>query len=136
LGRSIKDWDLATDAVPDDVIRMLKSQSFINNIIETGKSFGVINALTDNDEYEIATFRIDSSSGDGRRPNSVTFSDIATDVKRRDLTIEDAIQKMGYDGVIIKGREMVVYNTEGLDIRYYKDEEQVQGYYELHVLGD
>jgi len=51
-------------------------------------------------------------------------------------TIEDAIQKMGYDGVIIKGREMVVYNTEGLDIRYYKDEEQVQGYYELYVLGD
>ena len=49
-------------------------------------------------------------------------------------TIEDAIQKMGYDGVIIKGREMVVYNTEGLDIRYYKDEEQVQGYYELNII--
>ena len=61
LGKPIKDWDLATDAVPDDVIRMLKMQSFVTNVIETGKAFGVINALTANDEYEIATFRRDIS---------------------------------------------------------------------------
>ena len=87
LGKEPKDWDLATDALPDEVINILKSQNFITNIIETGKSFGVINALTANDEYEIATFRRDSASGDGRRPDSVEFTDIATDVKRRDLTI-------------------------------------------------
>ena len=49
-------------------------------------------------------------------------------------TIEDAVQKMGYDGIVIKGREMVVFNTENLDIRYYQDEEQVQGYYELNII--
>lgn len=87
LGKSPKDWDLATDATPDEVIQMLKVESFITNIIETGKSFGVINALTDNDEYEIATFRSESGYEDSRRPSNVEFSDIATDVMRRDLTI-------------------------------------------------
>jgi tRNA nucleotidyltransferase/poly(A) polymerase len=87
LGKPIKDYDLATEATPDEVIEMLKNQPFITNIIETGKSFGVINALTDNDEYEIATFRSESGYEDSRRPSNVQFTDIATDVSRRDLTI-------------------------------------------------
>lgn len=87
LGKPIKDYDLATEAKPDEVIEMLKNQPFITNIIETGKSFGVINALTDNDEYEIATFRSESGYEDSRRPSNVQFTDIATDVSRRDLTI-------------------------------------------------
>ena len=87
LGKPIKDYDLATEAKPDEVIEMLKNQPFITNIIETGKSFGVINALTDNDEYEIATFRSESGYEDSRRPSNVQFTDIATDVSRRDLTV-------------------------------------------------
>jgi len=87
LGKPIKDYDLATEAKPDEVIKMLKGKPFITNIIETGKSFGVINALTDNDEYEIATFRSESGYEDSRRPSSVEFTDIATDVARRDLTV-------------------------------------------------
>lgn len=87
LGKPIKDYDLATEAKPDEVIEMLKGKPFITNIIETGKSFGVINALTDNDEYEIATFRSESGYEDSRRPSSVEFTDIATDVARRDLTV-------------------------------------------------
>lgn len=87
LGKPIKDYDLATEAKPDEVIEMLKDQPFITNIIETGKSFGVINALTDNDEYEIATFRSESGYEDSRRPSNVEFTDIATDVSRRDLTV-------------------------------------------------
>ena len=87
LGKPIKDYDLATEAKPDEVIEMLKDQPFITNIIETGKSFGVINALTDNDEYEIATFRSESGYEDSRRPSNLEFTDIATDVSRRDLTV-------------------------------------------------
>jgi len=87
VNKSPKDWDLATNADPDAVIRILKPQKFITNIIETGKSFGVINALTDNDEYEIATFRTDGNYSDARRPDSVEFSTIDQDAKRRDLTI-------------------------------------------------
>jgi len=100
LGREPKDWDLATDATPDEVIRMLKHESFIKNIIETGKAFGVINALTDADEYEIATFRSESGYEDSRRPSNVEFSDIATDVMRRDLTINALFYDLGTNEVV------------------------------------
>ena len=59
VGKDPKDYDLATNATPEQVISILKGQDFITNILETGKAFGVINALTANDEYEIATFRAD-----------------------------------------------------------------------------
>jgi tRNA nucleotidyltransferase/poly(A) polymerase len=85
LNKTQKDFDLATDAVPDSVERIMQEAGY--RTLATGKSFGVINVYTDFGEYEIATFREDSSTGDGRRPDSVTFTNIETDVKRRDLTI-------------------------------------------------
>lgn len=85
LDKIPKDYDLATDAMPDKVISMLKNADFINNILETGKSFGVINVITPSGEFEIATFR--SDVGSGRRPDAVKFTTIDQDVKRRDLTI-------------------------------------------------
>lgn len=85
LGNPIKDYDLATDALPNVVETMLQKVGI--KTIGTGAAFGVINAYIDDEEYEIATFRADSKESDGRRPDSVTFTDIATDVLRRDLTI-------------------------------------------------
>jgi tRNA nucleotidyltransferase/poly(A) polymerase len=85
LGKTPKDYDLATNAKPDEIIKLLNNQPFVQNIIETGKAFGVINVITKSDEYEIATFR--SDVGTGRRPDSVIFTNIEQDVKRRDLTI-------------------------------------------------
>jgi len=83
LNNPIKDYDLATDATPDKVEVMMREAGF--KTLPTGKAFGVINVFTDSDEYEIATFREDLSGG--RRPDAVRFTDIETDVKRRDLTI-------------------------------------------------
>jgi tRNA nucleotidyltransferase/poly(A) polymerase len=85
LGKAPKDFDLATDAVPDKVEEMMKAAGL--RTIATGKAFGVINVFTDQGEYEIATFRLDSKEGDGRRPDSVSFTNIEGDVSRRDLTI-------------------------------------------------
>lgn len=82
LGKAPKDFDLATDALPDTVQDLLKPYY---KTLETGKSFGVINVLTPSGEYEIATFRKDL--GKGRRPDAVEFTSIDQDVKRRDLTI-------------------------------------------------
>jgi tRNA nucleotidyltransferase/poly(A) polymerase len=84
LGKTPKDYDLATDADPDTVEQMMAKAGF--KTLPTGKAFGVINVFTDQGEYEVATFRNDVGS-DGRRPDSVTFTDIEGDVKRRDLTI-------------------------------------------------
>jgi tRNA nucleotidyltransferase/poly(A) polymerase len=83
LGKPIKDYDLATDLPAPEVAKLLDANNIRN--IGTGVKFGVINAFINNEEYEIATFREDV--GKGRRPDSVIFSDIETDVKRRDLTI-------------------------------------------------
>jgi len=83
LGKSPKDWDLATDAKPEQVEKMMANAGL--KTIPTGKAFGVINVFTDEDEHEVATFRKDL--GSGRRPDSVEFTTIDQDVKRRDLTI-------------------------------------------------
>lgn len=83
LGKTPKDYDLATDAVPDKVEEMMKAAGF--KTLPTGKAFGVINVFTSEGEYEIATFRKDLSSG--RRPDAVEFTNIEGDVQRRDLTI-------------------------------------------------
>lgn len=83
-GKTPKDFDVATDATPDEVIEILKGKY---RVMEVGKSFGVVVAITPEfpDGIEIATFREDI--GSGRRPEGVKFTDISTDVKRRDLTI-------------------------------------------------
>lgn len=100
LGKEPKDFDLATDAIPDDVERILGLDPSIK-VLPLGKSFGVIKALTPTgNEYEIATYRKDLSKG--RRPDAVEFTDIKTDVARRDLTMN----ALFYD---IENKEIVDY---------------------------
>ena len=79
LGDNPKDFDLATDAKPDEVLKIAKDNKF--STAEVGKSFGVV-IVNGN---EIATFRKDI--GKGRRPSSVDYTDIEGDVRRRDLTV-------------------------------------------------
>ena len=79
LGKSPKDFDLATDAKPDKVLDMARNGGF--KTVEVGKSFGVVIV----GGHEIATFRKDI--GKGRRPTAVDYTDIKGDVMRRDLTI-------------------------------------------------
>jgi tRNA nucleotidyltransferase/poly(A) polymerase len=62
LGKEPKDYDLATDAVPDKVEEMMAQAGL--RTLPTGKAFGVINVFTDMGEYEIATFRSDQYKGD------------------------------------------------------------------------
>lgn len=62
LGKTPKDFDLATDAVPDKVEEIMSKAGF--RTLPTGKAFGVINVFTDQGEYEIATFRADQYKDD------------------------------------------------------------------------
>lgn len=64
--------------------------------------------------------------GKSRFPDSRKFYEMTT--------LEDAIMKLGYDGLMIKGREMVNYDPPD-DVRYYKDEYQVESYWRLYVKG-
>lgn len=78
LGRTPKDFDVATDAVPDELLTIFPGAK------EVGAHFGVILV----GPVEVATFRSDGVYSDGRRPESVRFeTDPREDVLRRDFTI-------------------------------------------------
>ena len=87
LGKSPKDFDLATDAKPDEVEAIAKKNGLKS--VPVGKKFGVVIV----GGHEIATFRKDI--GKGRRPDAVDFTDIKGDVKRRDLTINALFYDIG-----------------------------------------
>ena len=82
-GDKPKDFDLATDALPDEVLEILGSK-YKTNL--QGKAFGVVVVFTDDqpEGMEIATFREDVSKG--RNPEVKLGVGIEDDVKRRDLT--------------------------------------------------
>ncbi len=76
-----KDYDIATSARPDAVIRLFPRAN------EVGAHFGVVIAHHGGHHIEIATFRTDGSYKDARRPESVEFSNAEEDAHRRDFTI-------------------------------------------------
>jgi len=81
LGRRAKDYDVATDAQPKDVIRLFK------RTLKVGAKFGVVIVLVENRQVEVATFRTETGYADGRHPGSVEFTTAAEDAGRRDFTI-------------------------------------------------
>jgi tRNA nucleotidyltransferase/poly(A) polymerase len=84
-----KDFDLVTEMHPDQVLSILSKAKHLRGVRfrEVGKAFGVVLVTYKGKDYEIATFREDAKTGDGRRPDHVTFSTIDKDAERRDLTI-------------------------------------------------
>jgi poly(A) polymerase len=87
LGLSPNDYDVATDARPEQVMRLFRRS------IAVGAAFGVIEVIGPRGPHrqhltvEVATFRSDGTYTDGRRPDTVTFSSPEEDAKRRDFTI-------------------------------------------------
>jgi poly(A) polymerase len=78
LGREPKDFDIATDARPEQLLRLFPRAQLV------GAQFGVVLV----DGVEVATFRSDHAYQDGRHPEAVTFeTDPKQDVLRRDFTI-------------------------------------------------
>lgn len=81
LGIPPKDYDIATDATPEQIVSLFPKTESI------GAHFGVILVKHDGQAVEVATFRTDGSYGDGRRPDQVEFSTPEEDAQRRDFTI-------------------------------------------------
>ncbi len=84
LGLTPKDYDVATAATPDQVLKLFP------RTIAVGAAFGVVCVLSpgkDPIQIEVATFRGDTSYSDGRHPDAVVFTNEVEDAKRRDFTI-------------------------------------------------
>ncbi len=93
LGREPKDYDIATNATPNQVRELFGRK----RTLAVGASFGVIVVLAPKgvEQVEVATFRSEGEYQDGRRPSQVVFTSAEEDAKRRDFTING----MFYDPV-------------------------------------
>lgn len=138
-----KDFDLVTNLHPDSVVRLLldakKEEDPYNlSIKEVGKAFGIVLVNLNGNQYEIATFREDSKTGDGRRPDYVTFSTIEKDSERRDLTINalyyDMAQKavLDYHGGIADLHAKRIRFVGDAMARIYEDKLRVMRFVRFH----
>jgi poly(A) polymerase len=124
LGREPADYDVTTDATPEDVMRIFPDTYAV------GAQFGVVlvplpkslASKDENDVVEVATFRSDIGYSDGRHPDQVRFSkDPREDVERRDFTINGLLLDPVTNKVLdfVGGRK----DLEGKTIRTIGDPE-------------
>lgn len=84
LGLPIHDYDLTTDATPDEMLQVFST----HRVFKTGIQHGTITVLSKGQPVEITTFRSENVYEDHRHPSGVSFSKcIEEDCKRRDFTI-------------------------------------------------
>lgn len=84
LGIEPKDYDVTTDATPEQIKKCFSDF----RTIDTGIEFGTVTVISDGFPIEVTTYRIDGEYNDNRRPDSVEFtSQLSEDLRRRDFTI-------------------------------------------------
>ena len=137
LGREPKDYDVATNATPEQVMKIFPETYAV------GAQFGVVLVPLPNEEFgadenvaaashahavEVATFRSDIGYSDGRHPDEVRFSaDPQEDVARRDFTINGMLLDPVSGEVLdyVGGREDlsagIIRTIGGPELRFAED---------------
>jgi len=97
LGREPQDFDIATDAKPEQVEKLFRKT------IPVGKKFGVVIVVEGGQQFQVATFRAEADYQDGRRPEKIVFANAEADASRRDFTVNglfyDPLAKKIHDWV-------------------------------------
>lgn len=127
LGREPKDWDVATNANPEQILKIFPD-SFYEN------SYGTVGVKNENVSHEtlkiveVTPYRLESKYSDKRHPDSVIFSDkIEDDLQRRDFTINSIALDPDTEEIIdpFKGQkdleEMVIRTVGNPDDRFQED---------------
>lgn len=84
MGKIPSDFDIATSALPSDLIGVFKEEK----VIETGLKHGTLTVISGGESFEITSFRSDGEYKDLRHPESVSFGvSLKEDLSRRDFTI-------------------------------------------------
>ena len=101
LGKTPKDYDIATDARPEAV------QKLFFQTLPVGSQFGVIIVLLEREAFAVSTFRYDGPYLDGRHPSHVRYGTLEEDILRRDFTINGMMYDPERDAVIdlVEGRK-------------------------------
>lgn len=88
LGRQPEDYDVATDATPEQVTRLFPDS------LRVGAQFGVVLVPRGAHKVEVATFRKDLGYSDGRHPDGVAYAKTPReDAQRRDFTINGMMMR-------------------------------------------
>jgi tRNA nucleotidyltransferase (CCA-adding enzyme) len=95
-GRKAKDWDLATDALPEEVVDLFHRKKGLGSfVIPTGIKHGTVTVHFKGLAMEVTTFRSEFGFSDRRRPDRVEFgTSIEVDLSRRDFTMNAAAYKL------------------------------------------
>lgn len=82
LKKKPSDWDIATNATPQDVMKMFKF------VVPTGFEHGTVTVHFNKTEIEVTTFRTESGYSDARHPDKINYAaTIEEDLARRDFTM-------------------------------------------------
>lgn len=96
MGRSPKDYDIATNASAEQVEGIFSDF----RVIETGIKHGTVTVMSDGNPIEVTTYRVDGTYSDCRHPDNVTFSaSLEDDMSRRDFTM-NAIAYSPHTGLV------------------------------------
>ncbi|GHU51892.1 polynucleotide adenylyltransferase [Clostridia bacterium] len=91
MGTLPNDYDITTNALPDEIKEVFKEY----RTIDVGIQYGTVCVVVDGHNIEITTYRIDGRYRDNRHPDKVIFTaNITDDLSRRDFTIN----AIAYDG--------------------------------------
>lgn len=83
-GSPAKDWDITTNALPEQVKEVFAGF----HLIETGLKHGTVTVMIDHEPLEVTTYRIDGDYTDHRHPDAVRFTrNLREDMERRDFTM-------------------------------------------------
>ena len=95
LGKEPNDFDITTDALPDEMRRIFSDLK----TVDTGIKHGTLTVIVDSVQYEVTTYRIDGEYSDNRHPDKVSFTNkLSDDLSRRDFTV-NAMCYNEHDGV-------------------------------------
>jgi tRNA nucleotidyltransferase (CCA-adding enzyme) len=98
IGRKPCDWDITTNAKPEDIIKIFPKTFYENNY----GTVGVVNESATDETLkviEITPYRLEAEYSDNRRPDSVIFSEkLDDDLHRRDFTINAIALLIGEEG--------------------------------------
>ncbi len=122
-GAAPKDLDLATTALPDQVMAMCDHRGIPYVMTGGGMKHGTVGVIIDHEMYEVTTLRIDRET-DGRHAEVEFTTDWRQDAERRDFTIN--AMSMELDGTLhdyfggrahLKDRRIVFVGDAGARIR-------------------
>lgn len=105
MGKTPYDYDITTNATPKEIMECFKDFT----VIPTGIKHGTVTVVSDGENIEITTYRIDGDYRDSRHPEAVEFTrNLKCDLARRDFSMNAMAMDDGGNIIDIFGGEEAI----------------------------